>query len=137
MRAVRDHAWSLVGLGEVLLLAGRRAEAAHAAMRALEQARTLEDRGVEAWAHRLRGEIDLPDRPAAAAQALQAGLALAEDLHMLPLAAHCQLGLARAALATGDRADGARRLDEARRLYADLGMQLWLTRATAEIERSG
>jgi tetratricopeptide (TPR) repeat protein len=136
MRAARDYGWAVVALGEALLLAGRPAEAARAAESALEQARALDDRGIEAWAHRLRGESGLPDEPVAATAAFEAGLALAEALGMRPLAAHCRFGLGRSELAAGRRADGARRIDEARALYAELDMRPWLARAAAELDRS-
>jgi tetratricopeptide (TPR) repeat protein len=132
MRALRDSAWALVALGEALVLAGRPAEATAAAERALEQARALDDRGAQAWAHRLRGESALLDDPGAAAGAFQTALALARELGMRPLMAHCLVGLGR-----GDRETGRDRLDEARRLYVELGMPFWLARASAEFDRSG
>jgi DNA-binding NtrC family response regulator/tetratricopeptide (TPR) repeat protein len=137
MHAARDYAWATVALGEAFLLAGQRADAVRAAERALERARVLDDRGIEAWAHRLRGESELPDAPAAAGVAFQAGLALAERLGMRPLAAHCRFGLGRSDLAVGRDAEGGARIDEARALYDVLDMPLWLRRAAAGLERLG
>jgi DNA-binding NtrC family response regulator/tetratricopeptide (TPR) repeat protein len=137
MHAMRDDAWATVALGEALLLAGQRVEADRAATRALDQARRLDDRGIEAWALRLHGESALPDRVRDAAAAFQASLALAERLGMRPLAAHCHFGLAQCAIASGDAADGIRRVEDARARYAGLGMRLGLARADAERRRLG
>jgi tetratricopeptide (TPR) repeat protein len=137
MHAMRDDAWATVALGEALLLAGQRVEADRAATRALDQARRLDDRGIEAWALRLHGESALPDRVRDAAAAFQASLALAERLGMRPLAAHCHFGLAQCAIASGDAADGIRRVEDARARYAGLGMRLGLARADAERARLG
>jgi transcriptional regulator with AAA-type ATPase domain/tetratricopeptide (TPR) repeat protein len=137
MNAIRDDTWATVALGEALLLAGQRPAAARAATRAFEQARGLDDRGIEAWAQRLHGETALPDRAADAAAAFRASLAQAEHLEMRPLAAHCRFGLGRTAVASGATADGIRQIEDARADYARLGMRLWMARADAELARLG
>ena len=137
MNAMRDDTWGTVALGEALVLSGQRSAATRAATRAFEQARGLDDRGIEAWAQRLHGESALPDRVADAAAAFQAGLALAEHLQMRPLAAHCRFGLGRTAAASGRAADGIRQIEDARAHYAGLGMHLWMARADAELARLG
>jgi tetratricopeptide (TPR) repeat protein len=83
-------------LGEGQLLAGRLAEAHALTERALAHARAHQERGHEAYALRLLGEIaahrGLPDAVQAEAHYQQA-LTLADELGMHPLVAHCHLGL--------------------------------------------
>ena len=135
MGARRDHAAALIALGEALLVAGRREDALRVAGTVVEQARGLRDRGIEAWAQRLVGESALPE--ATATGAFAAGLELAGTLGMAPLAAHCRLGLGRAALAAAHAGDARRLLQEARDAYAVLDMRPWLESAGAELARLG
>jgi tetratricopeptide (TPR) repeat protein len=83
-------------LGEAYLLAGRIADASQQARHALERSRDLKQRGHEAYALRLLGEIAAqrqpPDAEAAEAAYRQA-MTLADELGMRPLTAHCHLGL--------------------------------------------
>jgi hypothetical protein len=65
------------------------------ALRALELARTHRERGHQAYALRLLGDIAAHHEPPeveAAATHYHQGLALAEELGMRPLQAHCHLG---------------------------------------------
>jgi tetratricopeptide (TPR) repeat protein len=86
-----------LSLGEAQMLAGRLEEAHALAERALGHAREHQERGNEAYALHLLGEIaahrDPPENEPAAAHFRQA-LALAEELGMRPLVAHCHQGLA-------------------------------------------
>ena len=86
----------LLFLGEAGLLAQQSSEAAQTARRALEQARRRSERGWEAWALRLLGDIATHSEPPdikEAGRLYQESLALAGDLGMRPLVAHCHLGL--------------------------------------------
>ena len=78
------------------MLAGRLEEAHALAERALALAREHQERGNQAYALRLLGEIaarrDPPESEQAAAHYQQA-LALADELGMRPLQAHCHRGL--------------------------------------------
>jgi tetratricopeptide (TPR) repeat protein len=82
-------------LEEAQMLAGRLEEAHALAERTLALARTYQERGHEAYALRLVGDIAMhrnpPARELAAAHYRQA-LALAEELGMRPLQAHCHRG---------------------------------------------
>jgi tetratricopeptide (TPR) repeat protein len=92
----------LINLGHGYLLGRRVEEARRVAERVLELTRERRERGHEAWALRLLGEIVLShDRPdvATAEGHYGAAMALASELGMRPLSAHCHLGLD-AALAT-------------------------------------
>jgi tetratricopeptide (TPR) repeat protein len=94
----RRHLSSLwiAWLSEGYMLADRLANAMPLARQALDLARDGRERGCEAWALRLLGEIhshqDSLDADQAAAHYRQA-LALAEALGMRPLQAHCHRGL--------------------------------------------
>ena len=83
-------------LGEAHLLAGRLEEAHALAERTLALAQTRQERTNQAYALRLLGEIaarrDPPEREQAA-DSYQQALALAEELGMRPLEAHCHRGL--------------------------------------------
>jgi tetratricopeptide (TPR) repeat protein len=85
-----------LALGEAQLLAGRLAEAQPLAAQALAQARERQERGHQAYALRLLGDIaarrDPPEGEAAFASYRQA-LALADEIGMRPLQAHCHYGL--------------------------------------------
>jgi tetratricopeptide (TPR) repeat protein len=85
-----DHALRLTWLAEAYLLAGDRDAAKRVALRALELARRHGERGHEAYALRLLGELEtkenVPDIEKAA-EHYRAALTLAEILGMQPLAA--------------------------------------------------
>ena len=97
-----------LSLGEAQLLADRPEEAHTLAERALALAREHQERGHEAYALRLLGDIaaqrDPLERDQAEAYYRQA-LALAKELGMRPLLAHCHLGLGM--LYSQDRTTGA------------------------------
>jgi tetratricopeptide (TPR) repeat protein len=83
-------------LSEAYLLADLIQEAVHLAERAFDLARAHKERGHEAWALRLLGEIaarQAPPEIESAAHHYRQALALADKLGMRPLVAHCHLGL--------------------------------------------
>ena len=96
----------LTELSEALLLVGRVNEASALAGRLFDLSRTHTGRGYQAHAHRLLGDVAMhrepPDADQAAAHYRQA-LALAEELGMRPLQAHCHLGLGTLYATTGQR----------------------------------
>jgi tetratricopeptide (TPR) repeat protein len=122
--------------GEAYLRAGGVEEGHRLAQRALTDARHRKGRGWEAWALWLLGEIAMhrepPDVTPAAAHYQQA-LALANELGMRPLVAHCHLGLGQLYGQTG-RAEQARAaLTVAIDLYRTMDMIFWLPRAEAAL----
>jgi tetratricopeptide (TPR) repeat protein len=130
------HALFVATLGEALLRAGHLAEARHRAEQALELACVHKERGHEAWAIRLLGEIaaqrDRLDDEEAATYYRQA-LALADALGMRPLVAHCHCGLGSlyAKIGRWDAARGA--LSAAIELYHAMEMTFWLPQAQAAV----
>jgi tetratricopeptide (TPR) repeat protein len=82
-----------VRLGHALLLAKRGVEARELAHRALDAARKHKERGHEAWALHLLGDVAALGEPAdslAAARHYAEALALAQALGMQPLVVQCQ-----------------------------------------------
>jgi hypothetical protein len=61
-------------------------------------------------------------------------LALAEELGMRPLAAHCHLGLGKLSRRAGQREQALERLTAAATLYRQMDMRLWLGQAEAELK---
>jgi tetratricopeptide (TPR) repeat protein len=124
-------------LSEAYLLAGREADARPAAQRALRLARQQKERGNEAYTLRLLGEIaareDLLDVGEAEDNYRQA-LALAEELGMRPLIAHCHLGLGKLYRRTGSRQQAEEHLTAATSMMREMEMGLWLERAEAELK---
>ena len=99
------HSLSVGQLGEAYLLADQVDDARACADRALTLARGRGERGYEAWALRLLGEIasHLARRDVATAAAhYGAAMTLASELEMRPLVAHCHLGLGKLYRRTGD-----------------------------------
>ena len=96
----------LFTLGEAHLHAGRLEEARTLAIRAREHACTYQERGHEAYILRLLGEIAVHRDPTEVEEATahyQQALALAEELGMRPLQAHCHRGLGTLYATTGQR----------------------------------
>jgi predicted ATPase/class 3 adenylate cyclase len=114
-------------------------EAAHGlAERTLAFAHEHQERGQQAYALRLLGEIaarrNPPERERAEAHYRQA-LALAEALTMRPLQTHCHLGLGTLYAKIG-RAEQARaELSTAIDLYRAMEMTFWLPQAEAALAR--
>ena len=136
MRGGALEAGYVIWLGEAYLLAGRLDEAASQAQRALEFSRAHQERGNEAYALRLLGEIvvqrHLPQGAQAEAHYRQA-LALAEELGMRPLQAHCHRGLGTLYAATGQREQARSELSTAMELYHAMEMAFWLPETEAAL----
>ena len=130
----------LFTLGEAHLRAGRLEEAHTLAARALEYFRTHQERGHEAYALRLLGDIaahrDPPEVEEAEASYRQA-LALADELGMRPLQAHCHLGLGTLYAKTGQREQARAELSAAIDLYRAMEMTFWLPQAEAVLAQAG
>jgi tetratricopeptide (TPR) repeat protein len=127
---------SMVHLGEAHFLAGRLEEAWDFGTRVVAHTRERGERGQEAWAHRLLGEIasqrDCPDLAAVEAH-YAASMALAAELGMRPLLAHCRFSLGKLHGRTGDRR-AAEDLTTAMSLFDEMGMRFWFEKAEAEMQ---
>jgi tetratricopeptide (TPR) repeat protein len=115
------HSQWVAWLAHTHLLAGRPAEGRRLADEALRLSRQRGERGYEAWALYVMGEVEARQAPAAAAELHRQALALALELGMRPLAARVHLALAR----SGDPdAASAEHLEAARHLLTSLAMPL-------------
>jgi tetratricopeptide (TPR) repeat protein len=130
----------LVWLGEAYTLADRLEDALAFAGRALTVAREGGQRGYEAWALRLLGEIashrDSPELETAEDYYRQA-LALADELEMRPLVAHCHRDLAKLYRRTGRQEQARDHFTIATTMYREMDMRFWLERAEVEISDVG
>jgi len=134
------HSLGVEQLGEAYLLADQVENARACADRAVVLARGRGERGFEAWAFRLLGEIaSHPGRPdvATAATHYDAAMALASELEMRPLVAHCHFGLARLYRRAGKREQAQEHLTTATAMYGGMGMRFWLEQAQAELRAPG
>jgi class 3 adenylate cyclase/tetratricopeptide (TPR) repeat protein len=133
----RVYSQQVSWLGEAYLLAGRREEANQAASRGLSLAREKKERGYEAYTLRLLGEIaacdDSPDVREAEDHYRQA-LALAEELGMRPLIAHCHVGLGKLYRRVGSRQQAEEHLTTGVAMMREMEMGLWLEKAEAELK---
>jgi tetratricopeptide (TPR) repeat protein len=131
---VGDEVLCSLSLGETYLVAGRLEDAHSVAGRALALAGRHQERGNQAYALRLLGEIaarhEPPECERAEAHYRQA-LALAEALGMRPLLAHCHRGLGMLYTRTGQREQAHAQLSAAVGLYRAMDMTFWLPQAEA------
>jgi class 3 adenylate cyclase/tetratricopeptide (TPR) repeat protein len=127
---------SIVWLGEANVLAARIDDGLALGEQALTLARERGQRGAEAWARRLLGEIALHRDPLDAEMAEEhyhLAMALAEELGMRPLVAHCHLGLGRLYQRTGDRPKAQEHLTTAATMYRGMNMGFWLAQVEAAL----
>jgi tetratricopeptide (TPR) repeat protein len=132
----RGLALVVTWLSEAYLLAGRLQEARQRAVQAADLARQYQQRGTQAWALWLLSESTArqasPETEPAASHYRQA-LALAEELGMRPLVAHCHHGLGRLYGTSGRREQARAALSTAITMYHAMAMTLWLPKAEAAL----
>src|SRR5262249_19694165 len=136
MRVARPHFETLcrLPLGEAHLLSSHLEEAHTCAERALALARGHHERSNQAYAQRLLGEIAA--RREAHTLALthyQQALALAEELGMRPLVAHCHRGLGTLYATTGQWEQARIALTTAIEMYQSMEMTFWLPQTAAAL----
>jgi tetratricopeptide (TPR) repeat protein len=121
-------------LGEAQVLMGRLEEALTLAEHTLALAREHQERGHQAYALRLLGEIAVRRKPPEVESAeayYQRALALAEELGMRPLIAHCHHGLGTLYANLGRREQARAELSAAIERYRAMEMTFWLPQAEA------
>jgi tetratricopeptide (TPR) repeat protein len=127
-------------LGEAHLLAGRLEEAHTLAEHTLALAREHQERGHEAYALRLLGEIaarcDPPHVEEAETYYRQA-LTLADELGMRPLVGHCHHSLGTLYAKLSQREQARAELSAAIELYRAMEMIFWLPQAEALLAKMG
>ena len=121
---------SMVWLSEGYLLSGRTIEAHDAAKKALELAQTHKERGHEAGALKVLGDIAAHENPGGHESEVfyQRALRLACELGMRPLEAHCNFSLGKLYLKAQSKA-APHELAKASVLYSDMNMRFWLAEA--------
>jgi len=123
-------------LSETYLLTGQIAKASTLAEQALALSRDRKERGYQAWALRLCGEIasqsEPPEIESAEAHYCQA-LALTEELGMRPLQAYCHHGLGTLYSQAGRAAPARAALSTAIEMYRAMDMTFWLPAAEAAL----
>jgi tetratricopeptide (TPR) repeat protein len=130
----------IINLGDAYLLAGRMDDTMHVAQRALTLSRDRQQRGQQAYALRLLVDIAMHHDPPGIQQAetyyLQA-LALANELGMRPLQAHCHRGLGKLYRQTGQGEQARAELSTAIEMYRDMEMTFWLLQTEAALVQGG
>jgi DNA-binding SARP family transcriptional activator len=138
--AIEDHLgrprWAarvLPFAGLIYLSTGRIDDAASYAREALAFTRRAEARAGEAHALCLTGDVASTAGDADAEGHYREALALADELGMRPLVAHCHLGLGKLYGRTGKREKAQEHLTTATTMYRDMGMTYWLEKALTEL----
>jgi tetratricopeptide (TPR) repeat protein len=136
LEPVAFQALCRLSLGEAKMLAGRLEEAHALAERALALAREHRERGNQAYALCLLGDIVARREPGEVETAephyCQA-LTLADELGMRPLQAHCHLGLGTRDAKIDQREQARAELSAAIELYHAMAMTFWLPPAEAAL----
>jgi class 3 adenylate cyclase/tetratricopeptide (TPR) repeat protein len=125
-----------LALGEAQMLAGHLEEAHALAEQALGLTRERQQRGLQAYALRLLADIAAQREPLEHQQAeahYQQALALAEELGMRPLVAHCHRGLGILYTKTGQQEQARAALSTAMEMYRTLEMTFWLPQVEAAL----
>jgi len=133
MLRIGGHAMLLVRLGEAYLQVLRIGDASRCARQAVTLSREHMERGHEAHALRLLGELGVDD-PAELDESkafYDQTIARAEELHMRPLLARCHLGLGQHFLRIGLGTSAASHLNAAAALFQALEMPFWLEQTRA------
>jgi tetratricopeptide (TPR) repeat protein len=124
----------------VQLLAGHLEEAHTLAKRALTHAREHQERGHQAYALRLLGDIAARREPQHVEEAethYREALTLAEELGMRPLLAHCHHGLGTLYAKIGQLEQATAELSAAIDLYRTMDMTFWLPQAETLLVQMG
>jgi tetratricopeptide (TPR) repeat protein len=130
------NAW----LSEGYIRVGRMDAAVEHAQWAVELARQNKERGKEADALRVLGEITAHKDPPGIGEAedhYHQALTLAEELGMRPLMARCHLGLGRLYRRIDNPEQSKRHLITATSMMREMQMRLWLEQAEAELKDLG
>ncbi len=133
--AAQPQAW--LALASVHLEAGRLEVACETARTALDKLRVSgAARGVEGHLLHVLGETAVrrdPPEFAEAERRFAEARALANQLEMRPLVAHCHLGLGTLYRHTGDHAKACEHLSTATTMYREMDMGFWLEKAETEL----
>ncbi len=131
------NAWMRVQLAQGYLLVGKLQEATSLANQVLESSQTQGYRGHTALSLYVLGEsilhADTQDAAKAEDHYVHA-MALANELRMRPLVAHCHVGLGKLYRRTGNLEKAKAHLTNGVAMMREMEMGLWLERAEAELK---
>jgi tetratricopeptide (TPR) repeat protein len=136
-RSRQRHSWPgliLLCAGTTYLSVRRIDEARSHAREALVHTRRIGARASEAHALCLAADVASTGGSEDAEGYYREALALASELGMRPLVAHCHLGLATLYAHTGKREQAREHLRVATTMYREMGMTFWLEKAEAALE---
>jgi tetratricopeptide (TPR) repeat protein len=131
--------WTL-NWAEGLMVAGEDERAREKAQHALDLAESHKERGHQAWAHRLLGDLASRRGAPALAEAEQhyrESLVIAEELRMQPVVAHVKMGLGRVMRIAGDRARAEEYLVTAFMLFRGMDVPFWVRKCGEEMMQLG
>ena len=137
---VADFCLAAVPLGNAYMITERHDDALRVAAQAADLSRKHDFRASHAWALRLLGMIHADpahgDEMEAQGFFLE-GLALAQELGMRPLQAHCRLGLGKLYRRVGRLEEARAELATAIGMLREMGMVHWLPEAEAALSQLG
>ena len=131
--------WTL-HLAEGLMTAGQYEQATETARHALDLAVAHKERGHQAWAWRLLGDLASRGEAASLAQAeahYRQAVDIAEELRMQPVLAHAKMGLGRVMRLRGDRERAEEYLVTAFMLFRGMDVPFWVRRCGEEMMQLG
>ena len=133
----RKAAWALrlTWLGHASLLGQQYGAAREQAQRAVSLARDAGERGYEAWARKLLGDIiqEESSKPSEAVNHYAESMVLATELTMRPLQAHIHLSLGRLHRREKQIEQARTELSLALTSYRSMEMEFWLSKAEAAL----
>jgi len=125
---------------EGLMAAGEGERAREMAQHALDLAVAHKERGHQAWAWRLLGDLASRGGAPALAEAEQhyrKSLEIAEELRMQPVVAHAKMGLGRVMRLAGDRARAEEHVVTAFMLFRGMDVPYWVRKCGEEMMELG
>ena len=119
-------------------MAGRYEEASAYGKRALSLTRERRERGFEAYTLLALGDLETySPHPETPESYYRQATALAGELGMRPLIAHCHLGLGKLYRRMGKREQAREHLTTSTTMYREMGMAYWLEQAAQAMKELG
>jgi len=126
----------LIVQAEAYRVTGKTKLANETISRALKLASSRGERALEAWAMPVVAEVNADmDRLEHAIDWYQRGLSQASELSMLPLTAHCHLGLGQLLLRNGHTTEARAEINTAIDLYGSMDISFWRQQAEAALSQ--
>jgi len=135
MRTLGVRSWIITFLADAYLVLGQVTEARNHAEEAVSLAHVHQERAWEAWGLKLLGDVHahVPAEAEQAEDAYRRANALAVELSMPPLVAHCNLSLGKLCTQRGNREQARQHFSSAKTRYREMQMQFWIQKADAAL----